>query len=58
MKDNPKTPAIQFGLGEIAEQQGRSADALEHWSAYLEFAPRGTPEYTNVLNRVAKLRDR
>jgi len=55
---NPKVPAIQFGLGEIAEKQGRGADALQHLSAYLENAPRGTAEYTNVVARVGQLKGR
>ncbi len=55
---NPKVPAIQYGLGEIAEKQGRTADALKHLATYLDTAPRGTPEYTNVVERVAKLKAR
>lgn len=47
---------IQYGLGEIAEKQNRPADALKHFNAYLGKAPRTSPEYTNVLNRVAQLR--
>jgi hypothetical protein len=55
---SPNVPAIQYGLGEIAEQQGRTADAIQHFSSYLAAAPRGTPEYTNVVERTAKLKAR
>ncbi len=55
---NPTAPAIQFGLGDIADKQGRSADALKHLASYLETAPRGTAEYSNVVERVGKLRAR
>jgi tetratricopeptide (TPR) repeat protein len=54
----PDAPAVQFGLGEIADKQGRSDEALKHFSRYLELAPRGTTEYTNVLSRVDKLKGR
>lgn len=54
----PKNYRVQFGLGEIAEKQNRAADALKHFETYLSQAPRGTPEYSNVLDRVSKLRGR
>lgn len=57
-KANPKGPAIQYGLGEIAEKQGRQADALKHLSTYLETAPRSTAEYSNVVSRVELLKGR
>lgn len=49
---------VQFGLGEIAERQSRPADALKHFSSYLELAPKGTTEYSNVVARVEQLKSR
>ena len=52
----PASHVIQYGLGDIADKQGRREDALKHFSAYLQWAPRTTPEYTNVLQRVEALK--
>jgi tetratricopeptide (TPR) repeat protein len=52
----PASHVIQYGLGEIADKQGRREDALRHFSAYLQRAPRTTSEYTNVLQRVEALK--
>jgi predicted Zn-dependent protease len=55
---NPKAHIVHFGLGEIAERQSRPADALKHFNSYLELAPKGTTEYTNVVARVEQLKRR
>lgn len=55
---NPKAHIVHFGLGEIAERQSRPADALKHFGSYLELAPKGTTEYTNVVAQVEQLKSR
>jgi tetratricopeptide (TPR) repeat protein len=55
---NPDLFQVQYGLGHIADKQGRTADALKHLNRYLELAPKGLPEYTNVLGQVAQLKGR
>jgi hypothetical protein len=52
----PDRPEVQFGLGEIAAQKKKTAEALEHFQRYLEVAPRNSGEYTNVLKRVEALK--
>jgi tetratricopeptide (TPR) repeat protein len=52
---DPDAYKVQYGLGDIAQQQDRNADALRHFNKYLEHAPRTLSEYTNVLQRVERL---
>ncbi len=56
LKKAPHDFKINYGLGEIAAKQNRSADAVKHFEAYLKAAPRNTPEYTNTTQRVEQLR--
>ena len=55
LKDRPRYYGIYYGLGEIAWRQQRKADALEYYRKYLQYAPRGTAEYNEVLQRVKEL---
>lgn len=53
----PDYPAARFGLAEIALRRGETNDALGHFEKYLQFAPTNTLEYSNVVERVAGLRN-
>ncbi len=55
-KHFPKMHEIHFGLGEIYTIKKNSALALESFAKYLELAPKDTAEYTNVVQRIAKLK--
>jgi tetratricopeptide (TPR) repeat protein len=56
IKDGRETFQVQFGLAEIARQEKRPAEELKHLERYLELAPKNTSEHTNVVTRVAALR--
>ena len=58
LEKNPNAYVVRYGLGEIAEKQSQAAEALKHFAVYLDLAPKSTPEYTNVVERVAKLKSR
>lgn len=53
----PDYPATEFGLAEIALRRGETNAALGHFEKYLQFAPTNTLEYSNVVERVAGLRN-
>lgn len=55
-KKAPNEFRIEYGLAEIAEKQKRTADAIKYFGEYLSHAPKGTPEYTNVVDRLIQLR--
>ncbi|MSU35672.1 MAG: tetratricopeptide repeat protein [Pedosphaera sp.] len=54
-KNFPKMHEIHYGLGEIYTVKKNQALALESFARYLELAPKDTAEYTNVVERLAKL---
>jgi tetratricopeptide (TPR) repeat protein len=56
LEDSPHDFRLNYGLGAVAEQQGRNADAVKHFENYLRSAPRNTTEYTNVTSRIAALK--
>ena len=47
---------MRFGLAEIARQQKQPAEELKQLKRYLELAPKGSAEHTNVVSRMATLR--
>ena len=51
----PDRHIFQYGLGEVADRKQEVAATVRHFTRYLELAPKGTTEYTNVLARVAEL---
>jgi tetratricopeptide (TPR) repeat protein len=55
-KQFPKYFAVYYGLGEIAYRQGKRAEALEHYEAYLKHGKAGTAEYKAIEQRVQELR--
>jgi tetratricopeptide (TPR) repeat protein len=52
----PNVHQIHYGLAEIAWRRRDTNAALQHYEAYLEWAPRQTVEYSNVMERVRQLR--
>lgn len=56
MKDGRETFQVRFGLAEIARQSKQTAEELRHLERYLELAPKNTAEHTNVVGRVAALK--
>lgn len=56
IKEGRDTFQVRFGLAEIARQQKQSSEELKHLERYLELAPRDTAEHTNVVGRLAALR--
>ena len=56
IKDGRETFQVRFGLAEIARQQKQSSEERKHLERYLELAPRETAEHTNVMGRLAALR--
>jgi tetratricopeptide (TPR) repeat protein len=52
--DNPSY-MVYYGLADIAQKQANKPDAIKYFKLYKEYAPRGTPEYTNVLQQLQKL---
>ncbi|HAV63770.1 MAG TPA: hypothetical protein DCY13_15565 [Verrucomicrobiales bacterium] len=53
---SPNSFQIEFGLGTIAELQSRREDAIRHFEKYLALAPKTIAEYTNVTQRLEKLK--
>ena len=56
IKDGRETFQVRFGLAEIARQQKQASEELKQLERYLELAPKNTSEHTNVVTRVAALR--
>ena len=56
IKDGRETFQVRFGLAEIARQQKQASEELKQLERYLELAPKNTSEHTNVVDRVASLR--
>ncbi|MBT5926109.1 MAG: tetratricopeptide repeat protein [Verrucomicrobia bacterium] len=48
--------AVLYGLAEIARQQNKSSDAIQHYEDYLKIAPKGTVEYNKVSTVLAELK--
>jgi tetratricopeptide (TPR) repeat protein len=47
---------VRFGLAEIARREAKPADELLHLQRYAALASPQSPEYTNVLARIAELK--
>jgi len=56
LKDGRETFQVRFGLAEIARQAKQPAEELKNLERYLELAPKNTAEHTNVVGRVAALK--
>jgi len=56
IKEGRETFQVRFGLAEIARQQKQPAEELKQLERYLELAPKGSAEHTNVVSRMATLR--
>ncbi|MCP5515902.1 MAG: tetratricopeptide repeat protein [Verrucomicrobiales bacterium] len=56
LKEAPDFYALHFGLGEVARQQDRKADAARHFQLYLDHAPKGTAEYAEVERKLTALK--
>ena len=56
IKDGRETFQVRFGLAEIARQQKQTSEELKQLERYLELAPKNTSEHTNVVARMAALR--
>jgi tetratricopeptide (TPR) repeat protein len=52
----PDAYQVHYGLGELDYVKQDRASALKHYERYLELAPRQTPEYLQVSNRVTELK--
>ena len=52
----PDLPMVKFGLAEISLRRGNTNDAIVHFEKYLQLAQPNTAEYTNVAQRVIRLR--
>lgn len=49
----PKSHSVMYGLGEVAAEEGRRADAVRYFEAYLKYAPAdGGPELEQEKKRV------
>ena len=55
IKEGRETFQVRFGLAEIARQQKQPSEERKQLERYLELAPKGTAEHTNVVNRLAAL---
>jgi tetratricopeptide (TPR) repeat protein len=56
IRANPNNYLYRLGLGQIADRKNDTSEALKQFDAYLLAAPKTTEEYTNVAERVVKLR--
>ena len=56
LKDGNDTFQVRFGLAEVARLEKAPAEELKQLERYLELAPGGTDEFTNVVQRIASLR--
>jgi len=56
IKGGRETFQVRFGLAEIAHQQNQSSEEQKQLERYLELAPKGTAELTNVISRLAALK--
>ena len=52
----PDSPAVHFGLGEIAVRQKDTGAALTHYGLYLKFGQKGSDEYKAVAQRFEELK--
>jgi tetratricopeptide (TPR) repeat protein len=48
--------SIYYGLAEVAWRQKRPKAALKHYTDYMKAAPRGTPEFEQVQQRIRRLK--
>jgi predicted Zn-dependent protease len=49
----PRSHSVMYGLGEVAAEEGRNADAIRFFEAYLKYAPTdGGPELEEEKKRV------
>jgi tetratricopeptide (TPR) repeat protein len=55
IKDGRETFQLRFGLAEIARQQKQPDEERKQLERYLELAPKGTAEHTNVVTRLSAL---
>src|SRR5688572_28398270 len=58
----PRSHSVMYGLAQVATEEGRNADAVRFYEAYLRFAPNeGGPELeqekTRVQERLQQLRN-
>jgi len=56
VKDGAETFQVRFGLAEVARLDKQPAEELKQLERYLELAPSGTAEFTNVTQRITALR--
>ena len=52
----PDSPAVHFGLGEIAVRQKDTGAALTYYGRYLKFGQKGSDEYKAVAQRFEELK--
>ena len=52
----PDSPAVQFGLGEIAVRQKDTGAALTYYGRYLKLGQKGSDEYKAVAQRFEELK--
>jgi tetratricopeptide (TPR) repeat protein len=47
--------AVYYGLAQVAQKQNDTSDEIRYDELYLKYAPRNTPDFTNVMEQVQKL---
>jgi tetratricopeptide (TPR) repeat protein len=52
------SPQVYYGLAQIAQKQNDKAAEIRYSKLYLQHAPRGTPEFAGVSQRLLKLEGR
>ena len=58
----PRSPSVMYGLGEIAAEEGKNAEAIRYFEAYLKYAPQEggedlEDEKKRVQERIGQLRN-
>jgi hypothetical protein len=52
------SPAVYYGLAQVAQKQNDKPAELSYDKLYLRYAPQNTLEFSNLTERVQKLQGR